>query len=78
MLVPLSTVRAQLTDGTGFTEQWLRSPAAWAASVSVAGLTPAHADDIVSPGATMSGLKRESIVGPLLENAARLLAEGEC
>ena len=26
----------------------------------------------------MSGLKRESIVGPLLENAARLLAEGEC
>jgi hypothetical protein len=39
---------------------------------------PAHADDIASPGATMSGLKRASIVGPLLENAARLFAEEDC
>ena len=76
MLVPLSTVRAQLTVGKGSTEQWLSKPAACAACVSVPGLMPAHADEMASPGATMSGLKRASMVGPLLENAAKLLAEG--
>ena len=77
MLVPLIVVWAQFVEGAGPISQWFAAPAAFAAPPGcAAGDTPAHAEITSWPGATMSGLKRESKVGPLLEKAARLPGDG--
>ena len=76
MLVPLIKATAQSDVDVQLTLQWFAAPAACAACVFVAADTPAHADVMYCPGATMSGLKRESNVGPLLEKSAKLFADG--